>query len=323
MELNGLGIGCLVVLLIAGFVSIGLFYDPETETYSISNASSQTENIEGDAKGRFKKIKIEHNVSKNGVRGMNVIADFSVKKMKGSEGFCSVYFIYEDGTKVQGRTDTYTTNDGQLCLNTRITPAHRVSCYSDWALFVPYSEFVLPKGKHQLKCYCVIWESVGSSHRKVATSKYAEFSLVSEAENATEEDANKRGEFTDIRTEHNVMKDDVKGMNVIVDFYVKGMKGKEGLCVVYFYDEDGNEVKAYPNSGYGTESGQMAESERIAPRYDASQYDDFTLFVPYSEFDIPSGENDLKCHCVIFECVNSTYYQLFSSSYATFGLNRN
>lgn len=323
MELNGLGIGCLVVLLIAGFVSIGLFYDPETETYSISNASSQTENIEGDAKGRFKKIKIEHNVSKNGVRGMNVIADFSVKKMKGSEGFCSVYFVYEDGTKVQGRTDTYTTNDGQLCLNTRITPAHRVSCYSDWALFVPYSEFVLPKGKHQLKCYCVIWESVGSSHRKVATSKYAEFSLVSEAENATEEDANKRGEFTDIRTEHNVMKDDVKGMNVIVDFYVKGMKGKEGLCVVYFYDEDGNEVKAYPNSGYGTESGQMAESERIAPRYDASQYDDFTLFVPYSEFDIPSGENDLKCHCVIFECVNSTYSQLFSSSYATFYIERN
>ena len=322
MELNGLGIGCLVVLLIAGLISIGLFYDPETETYSISNASSQTENTVGDAKGSFKKIKLERNVSKNGIKGMNIIVDFEVRKMKGSEGFCSVYFVYENGTKVQGRTEPYTQNDGQLCFHQRIAPAYRICSYSDLTLFVPYNEFILSKGKHKLKCYCVVWECVGSSYRQVATSKYASFTLTCETENTPKQNTNKRGEFTNIRLEHNVIKNDVKGMNVIVDFSVTGMKGKEGLCVVYFYDKDGNEVKAYPNSGYGTASGQLAESERIAPRYEASQYDDFTLFVPYSEFDIPSGKNDLKCDCAIFECVNSTYSQLFSSSYATFSLER-
>ena len=99
MELNGLGCGCLVVLAIAVFVGVGLFYEPEGST-----ASSPTEitAVKGKAIGKFKEIRLEHGVSQNGVKGMNAIVDFEVKNLQGCEGLYSFYFVYDNGADVKG-----------------------------------------------------------------------------------------------------------------------------------------------------------------------------------------------------------------------------
>ena len=180
MELNGAGIGCLAVVSIAAVMlfvvpQISDFVDEmseETEVTTTNASSSQ-----GTTSASFNKIKIEHNVYKDGVKGMNVIVDFDVKNMQGSKGSCAVYFLYDNGAKLKGRTNQYTTSDGQLAMHTNISPSYKVSCYNDVTLFVPYNEIVLSPGTHKLKCYSVVWDYQGSSYNKLASSKYAKFTL--------------------------------------------------------------------------------------------------------------------------------------------------
>ena len=54
--------------------------------------------------------------------------------------------------------------------------------------------------------------------------------------------AKREGEIKDITVEHNVYNGDVKGMNILVDFDVNGMKGLDGKCSAYFYYQDGGKV---------------------------------------------------------------------------------
>ena len=179
MELNGAGLGCLAVVSIAAVVlfvvpQISDFVDEmseETEVTTTNTASS------GKSKESFKDIRLEHGVNKNGVQGMNAIVDFEVKNLQGCEGLCSLYFVYDNGADVKGRTDKNTTSDGQLAISTKINLIYKTSCFTDLTLFVPYNEFVLPVGEHKLKCYCVIWLKEGSSYKQIATSTYAKFTL--------------------------------------------------------------------------------------------------------------------------------------------------
>lgn len=181
MELNGAGIGCLAVVSIAVIVlfvvpQISDFVDEMSEETEVVT-TTQTSSPKGNANGKFKDIRLEHGVSKNGVKGMNAIVDFEVKNLQGREGLCVFYFVYDNGTDVKGRTDQNTTSDGQLAVSTRINLTYKVSCFTGLTVFIPYNEFVLPVGEHKLKCYCVVWMKDGASYKKIATSKYADFRL--------------------------------------------------------------------------------------------------------------------------------------------------
>lgn len=181
MELNGAGIGCLAVVSIAVIVlfvvpQISDFVDEMSEETEVVT-TTQTSSPKGNANGKFKDIRLEHGVSKNGVKGMNAIVDFEVRNMRGREGLYVFYFVYDNGADVKGRTDENTTEDGQLAVSVKITPAHDPCYYSAQTQFIPYNEFVLPVGEHKLKCYCVVWMKDGASYKKIATSKYADFRL--------------------------------------------------------------------------------------------------------------------------------------------------
>ena len=187
MGLSGAGYGCLTILSLLGFVLLGVpqisdFVDEvseKTETVTVSKSSSnKTSSPKGTASAKFKKIKIEHNVCKDGVNGMNVITAFSVKNMIGSEGLCAVYFEYDNGAHLKGRTRKYTTSNGQLAVSTRITPSYNPSYYTGLTFFVPYDQVVLSPGTHKLRCYANVFEDQGSSYKQLATSKYAKFSLI-------------------------------------------------------------------------------------------------------------------------------------------------
>ena len=78
-----------------------------------------------------------------------------------------------------------------------------------------------------------------------------------------------------VETQHNVVQNGQKGMNIIVNYSVEGMKGKTGDLNAYFYFED------------GTPYDDVAMSS--------------TLFMPYDELHLRKGKFSLKFYCAIFD----------------------
>ena len=165
MELNGTGAGCLIVC-VALIMAV----------WTIPKACSDIKEMDAaynkeDTRGEFKDIELEHGVQKNGVRGMNVTVDFNVKGMKGRQGCCSVYFYYENGSKVLDHDNDH------LAYSYDINPRYDDSHYTDFSFFIPYSRFNMPVGRYKFMCYCSVHEWVNSSYKQILTSDWAYFSL--------------------------------------------------------------------------------------------------------------------------------------------------
>ena len=127
--------------------------------------------------GQIKDVTVEHNVFKNGVKGMKILVDFSVQNMKGIDGSCAVYFYYENGNRVKDTNGSYATSDNQAATHKTIKPNYDSSSYTDVEIFMPYNELEVGTGKHNLKFYCKIWEYSTSSAISVAESQYYSFTL--------------------------------------------------------------------------------------------------------------------------------------------------
>ena len=127
--------------------------------------------------GQIKDVTVEHNVFKDGVKGMKILVDFTVQNMKGIYGSCAVYFYYENGNRVKDSNGSYATSDNQAATHKTIKPSNDNSSYTDIEIFMPYNELEVGTGKHSLKFYCKIWEYSTSSAVSVAESQYYSFTL--------------------------------------------------------------------------------------------------------------------------------------------------
>ena len=77
-------------------------------------------------------------------------------------------------------------------------------------------------------------------------------------------------------------------MRIHVDFDVENMKGKTIRVCAFFYDEDGDKMRS-SNNNYRTSNGQVTVQDKATPRYESSNYSDFTMEIPYSA--ITKGKN--------------------------------
>jgi len=127
--------------------------------------------------GEIKDITVEHNVFKDGVKGMKILVDFTVRNMKGIDGSCAVYFYYENGNRIVDKNQKFKTTDGQAATHTTIKPKYDSTVYTDLEIFMPYSELEVGPGKHNLKFYCKIWEYSSSLANLFAQSQYYSFTL--------------------------------------------------------------------------------------------------------------------------------------------------
>lgn len=106
-----------------------------------------------------------------------------------------------------------------------------------------------------------------------------------------------------VETQHNVVQNGQKGMNIIVNYSVEGMKGKTGDLNAYFYFEDGTPLKDGNKSSvpcYGTYGGSVVVGKQFTPRYDDVAMSS-TLFMPYDELHLRKGKFSLKFYCAIFD----------------------
>lgn len=100
-------------------------------------------------------------------------------------------------------------------------------------------------------------------------------------------------------TEHGVYKDEMKGMMIHVKFDVKNALGKNGKVIAYFNFQDGKALDDF-NGKYCTTEGHVCASKKFSPKYNNSSYNDFQIFMPYSELHMGSGSSKLDFYVVIW-----------------------
>ncbi|HMJ47199.1 MAG TPA: hypothetical protein VK498_07700, partial [Ferruginibacter sp.] len=94
---------------------------------------------------------VDYNITQDGKKGMKIHVKFKALNMKGEDGYVAIYFEKKNGDKINGVTSEYRSTSGQLAVYKSIKPAYDEAIYEDLQLFIPYNEFVIGKGRFDMK----------------------------------------------------------------------------------------------------------------------------------------------------------------------------
>jgi hypothetical protein len=115
----------------------------------------------------------EYNVMQDNVEGMLIHVSFDVSNMLNKKGNCNAYFHYNNGNKLRDTNDLYTSHDGQVSVGKSFTPSYDNSTYSDFKMFLPYSELhVSSSGSTSLKFQIIVLDE---SKNSLVQSDYTYF----------------------------------------------------------------------------------------------------------------------------------------------------
>ena len=102
-----------------------------------------------------------------------------------------------------------------------------------------------------------------------------------------------------VTVHHNVYRNNVKGMVMLVDFTAYGLIGTNCRSVAYFNFADGRKLIGPSTGKFRARDGQVCTTADFVPDQGRSQYARHELFLPYSCFSfLPSGKTPLKFHIV-------------------------
>lgn len=120
--------------------------------------------------------------------------------------------------------------------------------------------------------------------------------------------------FKEIWVDYGVTEGGQNGMRIHVKFTAYGMRNLDSYLAIYFMDEDGNYLKDN-NNKFNSTSGDVAVYRDLRPGYDPAEYNDFTVFMPYSELDLPNGNWDLQMDVKLIYKAGGLISQLTKKSF--------
>jgi len=120
--------------------------------------------------------------------------------------------------------------------------------------------------------------------------------------------------FKEIWVDYGVTEGGQNGMRIHVKFTAYGMKNLDSYLAIYFMDEDGNYLKDN-NNKFNSTSGDVAVYRDLRPGYDPAEYADYSVFMPYSELDLPNGNWDLQMDVKLIYKTGGLISQLTKKSF--------
>lgn len=119
--------------------------------FEYTKPGSPTINTDTWVNAIFENLWVDYDVTENGQYGMRVHVKCKLVELKDVECYLGLYFEKKTGEKIIGTKTEFRSKTGQLAVYKLLKPAYKESVYSDIQLFIPYSEFNLSKGRHDLK----------------------------------------------------------------------------------------------------------------------------------------------------------------------------
>ncbi|CAN5209981.1 hypothetical protein BH10ACI1_BH10ACI1_14200 [soil metagenome] len=251
----------------------------------IENPATTTINVEPSA--TFQRMWIDYDITVGGVKGMRIHTDFKVYGMKGVDGYLALYFQERDGTSLQDNNGKFNSATGTVAVYRDISPGFQTAVYEDFDVFMPYSELDLPGGNYDLRIDAdVIYKQGGLvSHLTFYNFVY----------NKAKPVTNPTATFGKIWADYNVTEGGRRGMRIHLKCNVFDMVGEDGYFAFYFQYKDGTQLKT-SNRAYRSNErpGNLALYFDIKPGYQNTVYEDVQVFMPYEEFSVGRGNNDLQ-----------------------------
>jgi hypothetical protein len=262
---------------------------------SVLSASAKEISKPASPYATFDKLWVDYNIYEDGVKGMRIHVKFSAYEMKNIDAYLAIYFEYDDevGGYLKDKNSKYNSSAGEVAVYKSIKPAYDPAVYDDLTVFMPYSELDLDPGEYDLGMDVKLIYSTGGVISKL-TTYYFDYTEPGSTTATGGSPANKISvTYKDMWVDYDVYDNNQKGMKIHAKFSVSGMKNVDGYLAIYFETKDGVKLKS-DVSGYHSASGQLAAYKYITPGYESTDYNDLTVFVPYSAFNLPTGRHDLK-----------------------------
>lgn len=168
------------------------------------------------------------------------------------------------------------------------------------------------------------WFNVNAGNKTVRVNVSQSGKAVSSSSNSSSSqntpNGNHSANIESVWIEQNVSSGGQQGINVHVKFTVVGLNGKDGRVSTYYYDSANNALRD-TNGSYCTSGDNPVVSAggNFKPGYDNARYDDFKVFIPYSELH-QSGTNSrtINVTAIIWDYSTSNHKQLARKENTTF-----
>jgi hypothetical protein len=143
-------IGTLITLSVIGFIGYCLFTrlfqsfeDKEQQEFAVvsDKKAKEKEHNSDKVSATIKNINVEHNVERDGAKGMQISVEFDSKNLKGETLYCMVRFYNDDGSPLvqTSNNEKYRSINGNVIVGDYTSPPYD-DCETRTPLFIPYSE---------------------------------------------------------------------------------------------------------------------------------------------------------------------------------------
>ena len=142
-------IGTLITLAVIGFIGYCLFTrlfqsfeDKEQQEVVVSDKNLK-ERAQNSSKvsATIKNINVDHNVERDGTKGMQITVEFESKNLKDEALYCMVRFYNDDGSPLiqKSNNEKYRSINGNVIVGEYTSPTFE-DCKTKTVLFIPYNE---------------------------------------------------------------------------------------------------------------------------------------------------------------------------------------
>jgi len=238
---------------------------------------------------KFDRAWVDYGVTQGGKLGMNIHVKFTAYELKGVDTQVRIAFQDSQGTNLKDNNKSFNDTNGNVALYGDLKPGYDPAEYSDFQMFMPYSEFDISKsGKFNLKMDIDLIYVNGTLIQHMSYYDF-EFTNSQPATNPNPMSA----KFDSVWIDYNVTDTGRLGMRIHNKFTVYNMKGVSGYIRIRFEKADGTFLKS-SDGNFQDASGEVAAMESIKPGYEPTVYNDFDVFMPYSELHLGPGKYPLK-----------------------------
>lgn len=239
-------------------------------------------------------VRLSHNQTISGIYGVVIYTDFSVDGLSARTGTVTARFSDATGRPLPDGNGDFTDGTGGVAVSATFSATADSARATEYPLFMPYNELELPPGEHSILVTVTIGDETGLA---LATS--APVSLLVRRDDP----AARQATIGPVDVIHNVVRDGMAGMDILVDFDALNFRGGAGTLAAYFYRGDANNTPLDDiNDQYRSGNGIVAVGRTFTPGSNAAQFRDFILFMPYGELHMEAGGRyDLKLHIIIWD----------------------
>ncbi len=159
----------LLFIIALGFLSANIsahqLVVPEvTTTQSEASSSAYVSSI----------TTIHNQKNSKGEFGVTIKVTFTVENMIGRKGYCGAFFYFQGAQQMLKDYDNnYASSNGQVAVTGSFVPNYSATEFTDFELFIPYSQLHLGSGKHNV-CFAV---SIFDGTRQLCVSQFVNMQI--------------------------------------------------------------------------------------------------------------------------------------------------